>query len=166
VKSASGLSRFGPRVDAGTRRTRDVAAMTSPLSRTLLVLLALNAIGYAVALATNLVDPVPGFLNGSRTHAPLVIWGAQTLGVVLLLRGRRGGGWLALLACTVSLTAVAFDGDLASAGLGAGHIALQVAIGVTTVVLWAMVARWLAASSPSSSSSVRWSAPRAPRRSS
>jgi hypothetical protein len=125
--------------------------MTS-LPRTLAVLLALNAVGYAVALATGLVDPVPGFLNGSRTHAPLVIWGAQTLGIVLLLRGRRAGGWLALLACTVSLAAVAFDGDLASPGLGAGHIALQIAIATATAVLWAlllatltrraMVARW------------------------
>ena len=116
--------------------------MTSPrpLLLCLALLLVLNAAGYAVALATGIVDPVPGFLNGSKTHAPLVIWGAQTLGIVLLLRGRRAGGALALLACTVSLAAAAFDGDLAHQGLGAGHVALQLAIAATTAVLWALLA--------------------------
>ena len=128
--------------------------MTS-LPRILIALLLLDAVGYAVALATGLVDPLPGFLNGSRTHAPLVIWGLQTAGVVLFVRGRRLGGWLALLACTVSLTAAALDGDLGHAGLGAGHVAIQVAIAATTAVLWAilvatltvrgMVGRWAAA---------------------
>jgi hypothetical protein len=126
--------------------------MTSPLPRILALLLFLNAVGYAVALATDLVDPLPGFLNGSKTHAPLVIWGAQSLGISLLLRGRRAGGFLALLACSVSLAAVAFDGDLGSAGLGTGHVALQIAIATATAALWAtlaatltrrgMVARW------------------------
>jgi hypothetical protein len=125
--------------------------MTS-LPRILALLLLLNAVGFAVALATDLVDPLPGLLNGSKTHAPLVIWGAQSIGIVLLLRGRRAGGLLALLACTVSLTAFALDGDLGHQGLGAGHVALQIAIGATTAVLWAvlaatltrrgMVARW------------------------
>jgi hypothetical protein len=85
-----------------------------PTPRTALIpLLALDAIGYAVALATGLADPLPGLVNGSETNAPLVIWGAQALGVALLLRGgRRAGAGLTLLACTVSLAAVAFDGDL------------------------------------------------------
>ena len=84
-----------------------------------------------------------------------MIWGAQSLGIALLLRGRRAGGALALLACTVSLAAVAFDGDLAADGLGAGQIALQLAIAATTAVFWVllaarlaprgMVARWRAA---------------------
>ena len=131
---------------ARARRTGDRCAMTSP--RPLLVclaaLLALNAIGYAVALATGIIDPLPGFLNGSKTNAPLVIWGVQALGIALLLRGRRAGGTLALLACTVSLAAAAFDGDLAADGLGAGHIALQLAIAATTAVLWALLAARLA----------------------
>ena len=67
-------------------------------------------------------------------------------------RGVPAGGWLALLAATVSLAAVALDGDLAHAGLGAGHVAIQIAIATTTAVLWAtlvatltrrgMVAAW------------------------
>ena len=131
--------------------------MTSPrILLTLITLLALDAVGFAVALATGLVDPLPGVLNGSRTHAPLIIWGAQALGVWLLVaRGRRAGGALALLACTVSLAAAAFDGDLGHASLGAGHVAIQLAIAATTAALWvhlavrlaprAMVARWRAA---------------------
>ena len=85
-----------------------------------------------------------------------MIWGAQALGVWLLVaRGRRAGGALALLASTISLAAVAFDGDLAHAGLGAGHVALQLAIAAATVALWfqlavrlaprAIFARWRAA---------------------
>src|SRR3954449_8215401 len=100
-----------------------------PTPRTALIpLLGLNLLGYAVALATGLVDPLPGLVNGSRTSAPLIIWGAQTAGVVLLARGRRAGGVLTLLACTVSLAAAAFDGDLGHAGLGAGQGGIQVGI--------------------------------------
>ena len=112
----------------------------TPLRLCLAALLALNAIGFAVALATGLVDAGPGFLNGSKTHAPLVIWAAQLVGVSLLVtRGSRAGGGLALLACTVSLTAVAFDGDLGAAGLGAGHVAIQVAIASLTAALWGLL---------------------------
>jgi hypothetical protein len=116
-----------------------------PVILTLAALLALNAFGFAVAVTTDLVDAGPGLLNGSKTHAPLVIWASQTIGVALLvLRGSRAGGALALLACTVSLAAVAFDGDLASAGLGAGHVAIQVTIASLTAALWAMTAARLA----------------------
>ena len=141
-----------------------------PTPRTpLIVLLALNALGYVVALATGLADPLPGLVNGSKTNAPLVIWGAQTIGVVLLLRGRRAGGVLALLASTVSLAATAFDGDLGAAGLGAGQFAVQVAIAAATLVLWASTAVALGrygragcADSPSSSPSSPSSQPLRP----
>ena len=113
----------------------------TPLTLCLASLLALNAIGFAVAVSTGLVDAGPGLLNGSRTHAPLVLWAAQLLGVTLLTtRGSRAGGALALLACTVSLAAAAFDGDLAAPGLGAGHVAIQVAIAALTATLWALTA--------------------------
>jgi len=132
-----------------------------PTPRTALIcLLALDAVGYVAALATGLADPLPGLVNGSKTNAPLVIWAAQTAGVVLLLRGRRAGGVLALLASTASLAAVALDGDLGATGLGAGQVAIQVGISIATAVLWAVTAVWLAryrragcADSPSSSSS-------------
>ena len=82
-----------------------------------------------------------------------MIWGTQALGIALLLRGRRAGGALALLASTVSLAAVAFDGDLAADGLGAGHIALQVAISATTGLLWVATAASLVATAPVRASS-------------
>jgi hypothetical protein len=113
-----------------------------PTPRTaLILLLLLNAVGYVVALATGLVDPLPGLLNGSKTNAPLIIWAAQTVGVLL---NRRAGTVLALLACTVSLAAAAFDGDLGAAGLGAGQVAIQLGIAAVTAVLWAALAVQLA----------------------
>jgi hypothetical protein len=111
------------------------------LTLCLAALLATNAIGFVVALSTGLVDAGPGLLDGSKTHAPLVIWAAQAAGVALLgARGSRAGGALALLACTVSLAAAAFDGDLGAAGLGAGHVAIQIAIATLTAALWGLTA--------------------------
>jgi hypothetical protein len=133
-----------------------------PTPRTaLILLLLLNAVGYVVALATGLVDPLPGFLNGSKTNAPLVIWAAQTAGVLL---GRR---LITLLACTVSLAAAAFDGDLGAAGLGAGQVAIQLGIAAATLLLLLSTARYgrdRCAGSPSSSpsSSSRSPRPRTP----
>jgi hypothetical protein len=121
-----------------------------PTPRTaLILLLLLNAVGYVVALATGLVDPLPGFLNGSKTNAPLVIWAAQTVGVLL---GRR---LITLLACAVSLAAAAFDGDLGAAGLGAGQVTIQLGIAAATLLLLVSTARYgraRCAGSPSSRS--------------
>jgi hypothetical protein len=148
--------------DAGRSAGGEHPGMPTPRTA-LIALLALNAAGYVVAVATGLADSLPGLVNGSKTNAPLVIWGAQTIGV-LLLRGRRLGAGLALLASTVSLAAAAFDGDLGAAGLGAGQVAIQIGIAAATAVLWASTAVWLArygragcadasSSSPSSPSS-------------
>jgi hypothetical protein len=141
-----------------------------PTPRTpLIALLVLNAVGYVVALATGLADPLPGLLNGSKTNAPMVIWAAQTVGVALLaLRGSRAGGALALLASTVSLAAAGFDGDLGAGGLGAGQVAIQVAIAAATAALWAAIAVALARygrrGCADSRSSSRSSSSRLPRR--
>ena len=109
-----------------------------PTPRTALIaLLVLDAVGYVVALATGLADPLPGVVNGSKTNAPLIIWGAQAIGVaVFTARDRRAGGVLALLASTASLAAAAFDGDLGAASLGAGQVVVQTAIVAATAVLW------------------------------
>ena len=80
-KSASGLSRDPPagrwRGLRGRRACRP-CPLPAPHSSSCSLL---NAVGYVVALATGLVDPLPGLVNGSKTNAPLVIWGAQTIGV-------------------------------------------------------------------------------------
>ena len=132
-----------------------------PTPRTaLILLLLLNAVGYVVALATGLADPLPGLLNGSKTNAPMVIWAAQTVGVLL---NRRAGTVLALLACTISLAAAAFDGDLGAAGLGAGQVAIQLGIAAATLLLLVSTARYgrgRCAGSPSSSRSSSSLSPR------
>jgi hypothetical protein len=133
----------------GAFARRKVLGMPTPRTALILLLL-LNAIGYVVALATGLVDPLPGLLNGSKTNAPLVIWAAQTVGVLL---GRRTGTILTLLACTVSLAAAAFDGDLGAAGLGAGQVAIQLGIAAATVLLWVSAAASLVATAPVRASS-------------
>ena len=133
-----------------------------PTPRTaLILLLLLNAVGYVVALATGLVDPLPGLLNGSKTNAPMVIWAAQTIGVLL---GRR---LITLLACTVSLAAAAFDGDL-GAEAGGAEVAIQLGIAAATLLLLVSTARYgrdRCAGSPSSSRSSSSRFPRPRRRS-
>jgi hypothetical protein len=120
-----------------------------PLVLCLLGLLAANALGFAVAVATGIVDVGAGLAQGSKTNAPPVIWGAQTIGVALLVTragaSRIAGGALALAASTLSLVAVAADGDLFAAGLGAGHVAIQLTIGAFTLGLWTLLAARLAA---------------------
>ncbi len=143
----------------GVFARRKVVAMPTPRTALILLLL-LNAVGYVVALATDLVDPLPGLLNGSKTNAPMIIWAAQTIGVLL---NRRAGTVLTLLACTVSLAAAAFDGDLGAGGLGAGQVAIQVGIAAATLLLLLSTARYgrgRCAGSPSSRSSSRFPRPR------
>jgi hypothetical protein len=140
----------------GAFARRKVVAMPTPRTALILLLL-LNAVGYVVALATGLVDPLPGFLNGSKTNAPLVIWAAQTVGVLL---GRR---LITLLACTVSLAAAAFDGDLGAAGLGAGQVAIQLGIAAATLLLLVSTARYGRGRCAGSPSSSRSSSSRSPR---
>ena len=88
------------------------------------VLLLLNAVGYVVALATGLVDPLPGPPQRLQDQRA-----ARHLGRPDRRRPPPAAAWrLTLLACTVSLAAAAFDGDLGAAGLGAGQVAIQLGI--------------------------------------
>jgi hypothetical protein len=123
--------------------------MTSPaLSRTVPVLAALYAAGAAWAVADDLAPAGDVLLNGTTINAPLVIIAAQTLGSIAALRltGRRAmaGAVLVLLACTVSLTAVALDGDLGQAGLSGAQVAYQVLITLVTGLTWVAAAARLA----------------------
>jgi hypothetical protein len=115
------------------------------LSRTAPTLVALYAAGVVWAAAAGLATFGEALINGSEVNAPLVIVAAQGIGALLALRARGRTAWagalLALLACTASLAAVAFDGDLGHAGLSTAQVAYQVLISVATALTWLAAAR-------------------------
>jgi hypothetical protein len=122
--------------------------MTS-LSRTVPLLAALYVGGAAWAVADDIAPLGDAIVNGTTLNAPLVIIAAQVLGSLAALRlsGRRAaaGAVLVLLACTISLTAVAFDGDLGSDGLSTLQVAEQILISALTAITWVGAAARLAA---------------------
>ena len=109
------------------------------LPHTVALLAVLYAAGAAWAVADDIAPTGDALLNGTYLNAPLVIIGAQVLGT--LARRSRAGAGLVLLACTVSLAAVAFDGDLGHAGLSTAQVAHQVAIAGTTALTWVLAAQ-------------------------
>jgi hypothetical protein len=113
---------------------RSFAAMTLP--RLLTALGALYLTGIVLALAGDLAPLGTAIASGSELNAPLPIIAAQLLGGLLLLRGHRAGGVLLLAACTLSLAAVAFDGDLGAQGLAPAQVAYQLAITTVTAATW------------------------------
>jgi hypothetical protein len=126
--------------------------MTS-LSRTVPLLAALYAAGAAWAVADDLAPLGDALVNGTRINAPLVIIAAQCLGTLAALRlgGRRAlaGTILVLLACTLSLAAAAFDGDLGHGGLSSAPVAYQLVIAATTAAAWVGAASRLVPAAPS-----------------
>jgi hypothetical protein len=118
------------------------------LNDTVPALVALYGAGAAWAAADGLASFGHALLNGSDLNAPLVIVAAQAIGAVAACRlgGRRAsaGAVLTLLACTVSLAAVAFDGDLGQAGLSAAQVGYQLAIAGVTLATWVLAAARLA----------------------
>src|SRR5919107_2579772 len=102
------------------------------LSRTVPRRAALYVGGAAWAVADDIAPVGDAILNGTTINAPLVIVAAQVLGTLAALRltGRRAiaGASLVLLACTVSLAAAAFAGDLGSGGLSGVQVAYQALI--------------------------------------
>src|SRR3954452_23279257 len=117
---------------------RSLAPMTLP--RLLATLAVLYLAGIVLALTGDLASLGGAIVNGSKLNAPLPIIAAQLIGGVLALRGRRLGAVLLLAACTLSLAAVAFDGDLGSQGLSAGQVAYHLAITAATAVTWVLAA--------------------------
>lgn len=121
--------------------------MTSRLSYSLAALALLYVAGVTLALSGDLASFGDAIANGSKVNAPLPIIAVQLLGGVVALRARgraaRLGAILLLAACTLSLAAVAFDGDLGSDGLSAGQVAYQLLIAGTTATTWVLAVRRL-----------------------
>jgi hypothetical protein len=115
---------------------------------TLAALMAANVAGLVVGVHDGFASFGEAMVNGTYTNAPLPVYALQIAGVALLLAGRgrvaMAGGGLVLLASTVSLVAVLFDGDFSHVGLGAGHVGIQSVIAATTAILWGLTAAHLA----------------------
>src|SRR3954468_4833152 len=115
------------------------------LAHTLSALGLLYLLGIALALSGDLAPLGDAIANGSEVNAPFPIIAVQLLGGAVALRanGRPAliGAIVLLAACTLSLAAVAFDGDLGSDGLSAGQVAYQVLITATTATTWVLAVR-------------------------
>src|ERR1700742_5191880 len=105
--------------------------------------------GIALASAGGLATPGTAIAQGSPLNAPLVILAGQLLGGFAALRARgtraRMGALLAFAACTLSLVAVALDGDVGAAGLSGGQVAYQLVIAAATAATWVVLLRRVAA---------------------
>jgi hypothetical protein len=135
-----------PRSAANLRRMTTTPRLQ--LAHLLAALAALYVAGIALALSGDLVQSLGTAIgNGSKVNAPLPIVAVQLLGGIVALRakGRPAtiGAIVLLAACTLSLAAVAFDGDLGAQGLSTGQVAYQVAIAATTAVTWVLAVRRL-----------------------
>jgi hypothetical protein len=119
--------------------------MKRNLTYAAVALVVLNVGGIIVAATGDLGGSL---FNGSKTSIPLPVFLVE-IGGALALAHARGvkaviGGSLALLASTVSLAAVAFDGDLGHQGLTGGQVVYQVLIAAATLALWGSVIACLA----------------------
>jgi hypothetical protein len=134
---------------AAPRRPAKLRGMTTrlQLSHSLAALGLLYLAGIALALSGDLASLGAAIANGSKVNAPLPIIAVQLLGGAVAVRatGRPAiiGAILLLAACTLSLAAAAFDGDLGSDGLSAGQVAYQLLITATTATTWVLAVRRL-----------------------
>src|SRR3954452_23849336 len=132
------------------RRAATLSGMTSrlQLSHSIAALGLLYLVGIALALSGDIASLGDAIANGSKVNAPLPIVTVQLLGGVLALRakGRPAaiGAALLLAACTLSLAAVAFDGDLGAQGLSTGQVAYQLLITAATAATWVLAATVIA----------------------
>jgi len=123
------------------------------LPHLLAALAALYVTGIALALSGDLASLGDAIANGSKVNAPFPIITVQLIGGAIAVRatgkGRTAGAILLLAACTLSLAAVAFDGDLGSQGLSSGQVAYQLLIAATTATTWVLAVRRLRRAVPS-----------------
>jgi hypothetical protein len=104
-----------------------------------ILLLALDVLGLAVALATGADGLADTLFVGTAINAPFTFVAVQALAVLAATRHRAGAAFLALL-CLVSVVSGFADGAYAEA-LGAGERAIQLAIVAVTLTLGGLAAR-------------------------
>ena len=131
---------------AARRRAANLSGMTSTRLPQLLAALGLLYLaGIVLALSGDLAELGAAIANGSKLNAPLPIIAVQLIGGAVAVRanGRPAiiGAIFLLAACTLSLAAVAFDGDLGSQGLSGGQVAYQLLITATTATTWVVAVR-------------------------
>jgi hypothetical protein len=119
------------------------------LAHLLVALGLLYLAGIALALSGDLARSLgTAIASGSEVNAPLPIIAVQLLGgaVALRAKGRPAviGAVVLLAACTLSLAAVAFDGDLGAQGLSAGQVAYQLLITAATAATCVLAATVIA----------------------
>ncbi len=107
-------------------------------------LLALDAVGGGLAIATKANTPAEAWSGKAVLAAPLPMMAAQAGLAVLAVRsrGRAGGIAAALLAlaCAVSGISGFFDGQLGRRGLTAPLVAFQVVLVLATLIVGALAA--------------------------
>jgi len=132
---------------AAPRGATNLSGMTTRLPQLLAALGLLYLAGIVLALSGDLAELGAAIANGSKLNAPLPIIAVQLIGGAVAVRanGRPAiiGAIFLLAACTLSLAAVAFDGDLGSQGLSGGQVAYQLLISATTAATWVVAVRQL-----------------------
>ena len=132
---------------AAPRGATNLSGTTTRLPQLLAALGLLYLAGIVLALSGDLAELGAAIAGGSKLNAPLPIIAVQLIGGAVAVRanGRPAiiGAIFLLAACTLSLAAVAFDGDLGAQGLSAGQVAYQLLITATTATAWVLAARRL-----------------------
>lgn len=120
-------------------RPAGLSVLPMTLLRTFSVVLALDVLGLAVALATGADDLGHALVVGTPINAPFTFVAVQALIVLAATRHRAGAAVLAVL-CTISVVSGFSDGSFAD-DLSAAERAIQLALVAATLTLGALAAR-------------------------
>jgi hypothetical protein len=120
-------------------RPAGLSVLPMTLLRTFSVVLALDVVGLAVALATGPDDLGHALVVGTPINAPFTFVAVQALIVLAATRHRAGAAVLAVL-CTISVVSGFSDGSFAD-DLSAAERAIQLALVAATLTLGALAAR-------------------------
>ena len=115
------------------------------LRKAISALLAIYIAGAVIAVADGLATVGEAVSKGTYLNAPGPLIAVQAGAAFAALRGYRAGAVVLALACTLSLAAAAFDGDVGHAGLSSMEVAFQaiqvVAIGAVWLFALSRIAR-------------------------